>query len=126
MDQKPQADTVSWMVPISQALIEGGIQAAYARYDEIEAGGMEKYYFDENDLINLKHQLVSAKKLDLAIEVLGLNIHVYPEHVESYTERAKLYLQKGESALAEASLLKALSIEPDNATAARLLEGGVR
>ncbi len=29
-DQKPLANTVSWMVPISRALAEGGIGAAYA------------------------------------------------------------------------------------------------
>ena len=48
--QKPQANTVSWMVPISRALAEGGIDAAYARYSEIKAGGGQEYYFDENDL----------------------------------------------------------------------------
>jgi hypothetical protein len=53
---------------------------------------------------------MSAKRLDLAIEVLGLNIHVYPEHIESYLEQAKLYLRKGEAAQAKEILLKALSI----------------
>jgi CubicO group peptidase (beta-lactamase class C family) len=121
IDQKPQANTVSSMVPISRALAKGGIGAAYARYSEIKARD-DEFYFGENDLLDLSLQLFSAKKIDLAIEVLGLNIHVYPEHIESYLEQAKLYLQKGEIAQVKESLLKALSIEPDNATAARLLE----
>ena len=95
MDQKPQANTVSWMVPISRALAEGGIGAAYARYTEIKARD-DEFYFGENDLLDLSLQLFSAKKIGLAIEVLGLNIHVFPEHTESYLEQAKLYLQKGE------------------------------
>jgi tetratricopeptide (TPR) repeat protein len=110
------------MVPVDQALIEGGIQAAYARYDEIKANGMDEYYFDEDDLISLATQFASAKKLDLAIEVLDLNIHVYPKYVESYIKQAKIYLPKGEFTEAEKSLLKALSIEPDNATVVELLE----
>jgi hypothetical protein len=122
MEQKPQANTVSWMVPISQALTEGGIQAAYTRYADIKNSAAQDYYFDEDELINLSIQLMTAKKLDLAIDVLGLNIHVFPEHVESYIERAKLYLQKGEIAQAEESLLKALSTKPDSAAAAELLE----
>jgi tetratricopeptide (TPR) repeat protein len=122
MEQKPQANTVSWMVPISQALTEGGIQAAYTRYADIKNSAAQGYYFDEDELINLSIQLMTAKKLDLAIDVLGLNIHVFPEHVESYIERAKLYLQKGEFAQAEESLLKALSIKPDSTAAAELLE----
>jgi hypothetical protein len=119
---KPRANTVSWMVPISRALAEGGIDAAYARYSELKARGVEEYYFSEDDLGNLVIQLVSVKKIDLAIEVLGLNIHVYPEHIGSYLEQAKLYLQKGEIARTKECLLKALSIEPHNATAIRLLE----
>jgi hypothetical protein len=122
LDQKPQAGAVSWMVPISRALAEGGIEAAYARYNEIKARDDGEYYFDEDELGNLSLQLFSAKKIDLAIDVLGLNIHVYPEHIESYLEQAKLHLRKGEAALAEASLLKALSIKPDNIAAAGLLE----
>ena len=117
----PEPKSVSWMVPITRALAEGGIQAAYARYEELKASESEEYYFDEDDLLNLVIQLVSAKKLDLAIDVLGLNIHAYPEYAASYLERARLYLRKGERALAEADLQKALSIDPDNATAAELL-----
>jgi len=109
------------MVPISQALAEGGSAAAYARLPEIKARD-DKFYFHKDDLLSLSLQLFSAKKIDLAIEVLDLNIHVYPDYIDSYLEQAKLYLQKGETAQGKESLLKALSIEPDHVTAARLLE----
>lgn len=122
IDQKPQANTVSWMVPISRALAEGGIQAAYARYEEIRSSGVDEYYINEEDLVNFAMQLVSAKKLDVAIDVLDLNIHVYPGYLDSYLERAKISLQEGETLQAEDSLLKALTIEPDNAAASRILE----
>lgn len=101
LDRKPQAGTVSWLVPISQALAEGGIGAAYARYDQLKAEEAVAYDFDAYDLGTLVIQLVSAKKLDLAIDVLGLNIHAHPEHVESYLARARLYLRKGDAAQAE-------------------------
>ena len=117
----PHADPVSWMVPISRALAEGGIAAAYARCAEIEARP-DEFYLDESDLLDLSLQLFTAMKIDLALDVLGLNIHVYPQHVETYLERAKLYLHKGEIASAKESLMKALSIEPDNLPAAELLE----
>jgi len=63
-----------------------------------------------------------AKKIDLAIELLGLNIHDYSAHIASYLEQAKLYLQQGALRSAEQCLLKALSIEPDNLAAIELLE----
>jgi hypothetical protein len=122
LGEKPQAGTVSWMVPISQALKDGGIEAAYARFASLRASEAQEYYFDEDDLPNLAIQMVMAKKIDLAIEVLGLNNHVYPGHIESYIEQAKLYLQKGALASAEQSLLKVLSIDPNNTAATELLE----
>ena len=43
--------------------------------------GRTEFYFDKDDLLSLSLQLFSANKIDLAIEVLGLNIHVYPEYI---------------------------------------------
>lgn len=73
--QKPQANTVSWMVPISRALAEGGIAAAHARYAEIK-GRDEAFYFGEDDLLDLALQLFTAGKSDLAIEVQDLHTHL--------------------------------------------------
>ncbi len=122
LNEKPQTKAVSWMIPISRAWAEGGIDAAYARYNEIKAKNDDEYFFQEYELIGLSLQLLTAKKIDMAIEALELNIHAYPEYVESYIEQAKLYLYKGEIAQAKESIVKALSIEPNNATAASLLE----
>jgi CubicO group peptidase (beta-lactamase class C family) len=121
LDQKPQANTVSWMVPISRAIAEGGMDAAYARYAEIKARE-DEYYFGEDDLLDLSLQLFTANKIDLAIAVLGFNIDIFPQYIESYLEQAKLYLRKGEIGQAKQSLLKALALDPDNASAIRLLE----
>jgi CubicO group peptidase (beta-lactamase class C family) len=121
LDQKPQANAVSWMVPICRALAEGGIDAAYARCAEIKAKNDDEFYFDEDELIGLALQLFSAKKIDLAIDVLGLNIHVYPEYVEAYIQQAKFHLIKGESAQAEKCLLQAQAIQPDDPMIAGML-----
>jgi hypothetical protein len=76
------------------------MDAAYARYAEIKTKD-DEFYFFEDDLLNLSLQLFTANRIDLAMEVLGLNIHVYPEYIESYLEQAKLYLHKGEIAPAK-------------------------
>ncbi|MEW5868854.1 MAG: serine hydrolase [Chloroflexota bacterium] len=120
LDQEPQPNTVSWMVPICQALGAGGFQAAYDRYTEIKDS--PDYFFDADELPNLVIQLTSVKQFVLAIDALRLNLQVFPEHIESHLSLARLYLQKGENAQAEAILSQALSIQPDNAAAAELLE----
>jgi CubicO group peptidase (beta-lactamase class C family) len=99
LGREPKAGTVSWMIPISQALQEGGIQAAYARYAEIKAD--PGYFLQEYELACLVYQLMAVKKFDLAMEVLKLNLHAFPQDPESYHLLGKLYLIKGESQQAE-------------------------
>ena len=122
LDYEPQVGTVSWMVPINQALQAGGIQAAYARYEELKGSQTQEYFFHEDELVTLMYQLRSVKKIELAIDVLGLNLHAFPEHMDSYIYLAQLYLQQGVKMQAEETLLKALAISPDCAAAAELLE----
>ena len=122
LDRQPLPGMVSWVVPICQALQEGGIRAAYACYAELKNSASAEYEIDEDALINLTYQLMSVKKLDLTVEVLNLNIHAFPEYLGSYIYLAKLYLQKGERAQAEETLKKALEIKPDSTAVVKLLE----
>ena len=101
LDHEPQAGTVSWMVPINQALQAGGIQAAYARYEELKGRQTQEYFFQEDELVTLMYQLRSVKKIELAIDVLGLNLSAFPEHMDSYIYLAQLYLQQGGKMQAE-------------------------
>ncbi len=121
LDLEPQVGTVSWMVPICRALESGGIQAAYARYAELKDDSSGVYHFDGDDLANLSIQMESVEKIDLAIEVLGLNLQVFPEHIESYIRMACLYSKRGDNPQAEEILRKALAIQPDNETVAEML-----
>lgn len=122
LDREPQVGTVSWMIPVSQALIEGGLRAAYARCTEIKNSPVQEYFFDEEELVDLAYQLASVKKIDLAIDIMELNLHVFPQHMDSYLYLAKFQLQNGQRARAEETLMKALAIRPGNAAAAELLE----
>jgi CubicO group peptidase (beta-lactamase class C family) len=83
LGREPQAGLVSWMIPISRALQAGGIHAAYNCHAEINESGGDGYLFDAYELIPLVYQLVSAGKMDLAIEVLKLNLHAFPKHEAS-------------------------------------------
>ena len=112
-------NTVSWMVPISRAFAEGGLPAAYTRYNEIK--DRAEYSFEENELINLAVQLCSVKKLDMAIDVLELNLHVFPEHLDSCIFLAKLYVRKDDRTRAESAIQKVLALDPGSDMAQSLL-----
>jgi CubicO group peptidase (beta-lactamase class C family) len=118
---EPIVNTISWMVPISQALQTGGIQAAYACYQAIK-DKQEDYFFDEDELLNLAYQMLGGQNINQALEVLQLNTKVHPKHLDSYIFMARLYLQKGETAQANASLQKAQEIDASNLVVMDLLE----
>ena len=122
LDRDPEVGKVSWMIPINQALCEGGIQAAYARYKALKDTGDENYCFDEDELISLTYQLMNVNNLDLTIEVLKLNLHVYPRHLESYTRLADCYLRKNEIRPAVQCLQQALEIDSNCTEASEKLK----
>jgi tetratricopeptide (TPR) repeat protein len=122
LDQEPDPGQVSWMIPICKALQAGGIQAAYDCYAGLKESSSEEISFDDYGLLSLVYQLVSARKIDLSIDVLKLNLHAFPNNVDTYIFLARLYALKGETAQAEEAVRSALSIEPDNMEAVNLLE----
>jgi len=122
LDREPRAGAVSWAVPISQALVKGGIEAAYARYAALKESGSDEYYLDEDGLITLALHLMMVEEAELASDVLRLNIHAFPEHAYSHVYLANVYLQLGQMGRAEESLLKALAIDPGDTAATALLE----
>jgi CubicO group peptidase (beta-lactamase class C family) len=114
LEMPPQVGAVSWMIPINQALIEGGIQAAYDCYERLKDSRSDAYFFDADELITLVYQLVSVGQIELAMDVLRLNLHVFPEHVDSYLCLANLCLTNGNVGQAEEALSNALALQPDN------------
>ena len=120
LGKEPQPGQVSWMIPIAQAMHTGGVQAAYARYAEVKDS--PDYFIDAYELISLYYQLASAKKFDLAIDVLELDLHVFPHRLGLYIDLARTHLQKGDHAQAEVALRRALELDPQYNLATELLE----
>jgi CubicO group peptidase (beta-lactamase class C family) len=117
--KEPQVGTLSWMIPITEAMEKGGIRAAYDCYENIRDG--KDYFFDEYELISLFYQLMSAKKVDLAEQVLELNLHAYPENSGLKLFMAKNYIHNNKPERAETLLREVLEINPDNLSAKDML-----
>ena len=121
LEREPRVGAVSWVVPLSQALQEGGIQAAEACYAQIRARQDEAVYLDPEDLLGLAYQLAAVREIDLAIAVLGLNLRAFPEQVDSRVYLARLWIHKGQRARAEECLRVALALQPGSVSVADLL-----
>jgi CubicO group peptidase (beta-lactamase class C family) len=101
LERDPQPGTISWLIPICQALGEGGIQAAHDCYEQIKRDDSASYVIEENDLINLTNQLSMVGKIDQVIEVLQLNLRAFPNSIGTLWYLAKYYQRQGKSAQAE-------------------------
>jgi len=119
LGQEPQPGAVSWMVPISQALQIGGIQAAYARYAEIKDD--PDYFKDDYELISLVYQMMSVQRFELALEILELNLKVFPKSLGSLVIQARISLKLGHREQAEQILRHALTIAPESITVTNML-----
>ncbi len=120
LGKEPQPGDISWMIPIAKALQTGGIQAAYACYDEIKHN--PDYLIDADELFSLFYQLMSAKEIDLAFQVMELNLYAFPENLGLHLFLARRYLHHNNPSRAKTLLQKALVISPENKTAIELLE----
>lgn len=121
--QKPQPPKPSIAQVLYQAIKEGGIQAAAARYRKLKAEQPEQYDFREQELNALGYALMNeAKKTNEAIEVFRLNVEAYPKSANVHDSLAEAYAKDGQKALAIQYYQKALEIDPKNANAAKQLE----
>lgn len=119
LEREPEIGAISWTVPVCKALQFGGIREAYTCYAGIKDS--HEYYFDNDGLVTLVYQLISVKKIDLAIDVLKLNLFVFASHVGTYLLLAKLYMKKGDRPQAKAVLQEAHAVAPNSLSVAELL-----
>jgi CubicO group peptidase (beta-lactamase class C family) len=122
LGREPQTCPVSWMIPISQALAEGGLEAACVFLGELEASDQDHYAVEEDDLMTLAMHLLIAGNADLAVGVLGLNLHAFPGSAGSYYYLAQAYSRKGSLQRAEECAVKALELNPGDTAAAEFLD----
>jgi tetratricopeptide (TPR) repeat protein len=102
----------------------GGVPAAVEQYKKLRAETMESglYDFREPALGIVALTLREQKRFDEALEILKLNAAIFPKSAMVQIVLGDTAAQKGDLALAEASYLRALELDPGNAFAAKSLE----
>ena len=111
------------IVPLLEKTIqEKGIAAAVAQYRELKAKQAATYDFAEPELNQLGYQLLSAGKLQAAIEIFKLNVEAYPQGFNTYDSLAEAYMKLNEREPAIANYKKSLELNPKNTNAVEMLK----
>ena len=109
---------------LSEAIAEGGVTAAEARYRELreEYYGKGAYDFSGAALNGVAEDLArKSNDLDGAIAIMKLSIEFNPDEAFGHLMLGQLYARKGDKEAAIASVERALEIDPDNGWAKQML-----
>jgi CubicO group peptidase (beta-lactamase class C family) len=92
-----------------------GIDAAITLYRTLKTSKQPEYFFDENQLNNLGHELRRSKRIDDAIKIFELNQSEYPNSTLVYESLGEIYkrYQKDRKKALE-YFEKAATLEPSN------------
>jgi CubicO group peptidase (beta-lactamase class C family) len=107
---------------LAAAIREQGIAAALARYHDLSQHHAESYYVDEVEMNDLGYMLINSKRFGEAVEILKLNTALYPQSANAFDSLGEAYLLHGDKDLARISYQKALELNPQNATAVKVIE----
>lgn len=98
------------------------VDAAVKQYNDLKAGELTTYNFDEGELNTLGYQLIRAKKFKEAIRIFELNVEAYPQSSNAYDSLAEGYLDAGDKALAIVNYRKAIQLNPKNGNSVSMLQ----
>jgi len=107
--------------PMTEALVEDGVEAAVAIYETERIERPKSWEFAENELNGFGYQLLQRGMVNEAIAIFELNVEAYPEAFNTYDSLAEAYMTAGNDELAVANYQRSLDLNPDNANATAML-----
>ena len=107
--------------PMTETLLDDGIEAAVARYRQLKEEEPDDWRFAENELNMLGYQLVARDNLDDAIVIFELNVEAFPEGFNAYDSLGEAYMLAGRTEEAIANYERSLELNPDNTNAVTML-----
>ena len=107
---------------VGKSLMDRGAQAAIAAYGELKTDNPETYIFNENELNIMGYDLLSAGRIQDAIEIFLLNTREYPASGNVFDSLGEAYMIAGDKQLAIENYRKSLSLNPSNENAKEMLK----
>ena len=109
-------------VEITEALDEGGAEAARKVFARILPLLGEEYFLDEGAINNLGYRMLGEGKIDEAVAVFEMNTEAFPDSWNTYDSLGEAYAARGDIDRAIASYKRSLELNPENTNGAAQLE----
>jgi len=113
--------TQSICAPMTEALVDDGVEAAVTRYQQLKKEEPEDWSFAENELNMLGYQLIARDKINEAIVIFELNVEAFPEGFNTYDSLAESYMLAGRTEESITNYERSLELNPENTNAVTML-----
>lgn len=123
-----QSDLMRDLRPIEEVAMEKGAEAGLAYFNKFRDSDIPWIYHGLSpgqfmSRVNSKgYELMSAGKLEPALEVFKLNTMLFPDNWNVWDSLAECYFKMKRYDLAKKNYEKSLKLNPDNANAKKMLE----
>ncbi len=107
--------------PMTEVLVQDGVEAAETRYRQLKKEEPEDWSFAENELNLFGYQLLARERIDEAIIILELNVEAFPEAFNTYDSLAEACMLAGRTEAAITNYERSLELNPDNTNAVAML-----
>lgn len=107
--------------PLSNTILEKGVEAALEQYRELKDSQPDSYLFTEGELNMLGYQLLWRDMSEAAIAVFKQNIEAFPSSPNPYDSLGEAFAATGARELAIECYEKALEFDPNYPSAAEAL-----
>lgn len=107
---------------VEKAIVNSGIDAGIAKFQELKSDNQNKLYFSEGDFNTLGYNLITRGMIDAAIKVFEMDVEMNPQSVNAYDSAAEAYMKSGNKEKAILYYKKVLELDPDNENAKAMLK----
>jgi len=108
--------------PVTEILMEEGIEKAIERYHMLKKEYPHDYNFGEVELNMLGYQLIFRERIEDAIKIFELNVEAYPGAFNTYDSLGEAYMTAGDNIRARKNYKKSLELNPANNNAVEKLK----
>lgn len=114
---KPKTVLPSVCEPMTQAIVDGGMEKALELYYKLKSEAPDKYDFSEGQLNTLGYHLMYLNMLQEALTVLKLNAEFFPDSSNVYDSLGEIQMMLGKDDDAIQSYKKSFELNPENQNA---------
>jgi len=103
-------------------VLDGHFEAGLAAFKKAKQENPEHYLLREDNVNSQGYSLLKTKEFKKAVDIFRINTLLYPESANAYDSLGEAYLAYGDKAKAKENYTKAVKLNPNNESSAKILK----